>query len=142
MTISQADSAVYRGCVVGVITILNILLWMLFALGGLPYWEPKLPHMTPLVDVTIFSLLVIGLSRKSRVCAILLIVCFVLEVFGGLRSNRFAPLIPLVALLKFPIALLFLFFYVQAFRGTLVLRARPDPRLDDNLKEGPTNRCS
>ena len=91
------------GVISGTVTLAVTLISMFAApVMGFGAWE--------LLDVALIFGLAFGISRRSRTCAILLLIYFLISKFILLAQNPSASSVPM--------ALVFIYFYVRAVIGT------------------------
>ena len=96
---AQSTTGVISGTVTLAVTLISIFAAPVMGFGP---WE--------LLDVALIFGLAFGISRRSRTCAILLLIYFLISKFILLVTNPSASSVPM--------ALVFIYFYVRAVIGT------------------------
>lgn len=101
---------------------------LLLALGAIQVAGVQSAGLWHLIDMALLAILTFGIYRRSRVCAVLMVVLFLISryiVFQAQGLQVFSALI----------ALLFLYYYVRGIVGTIqyhkALEDRPAARADE-----------
>ena len=116
MELTTAEKHIKRAWIAGVASGIITFVLLLLSLS-LDDFLPQLGlDLWSLLDVMLIFGLTYGIYRKSRTCAILLLVYFLIsKIFIAVQMGRIPSLF---------IALIFVYLFVQGVRGTFAFQAR------------------
>ena len=108
MTVQEANKAIKDGWVAGVLTVLiTVALTLIYASGAgltrIDLWN--------VVDIVLLSALSYGIYRRSRICAVMMLVYYL--------GSKVVLWVDERAFIGVPLALIFAYFFWQAIRGTI-----------------------